>query len=747
MKRILASLVSIFLLPLFAEALPVYKEVRQNFVKSDSLLTDRHGAVLHELRTDKNRRRLDWIVLSDISPALQQAVIHAEDRNFYQHAGMDYKAVGASLLQSLSGQNARGASTITMQLASLLEPGIRLLKGRRSPRQKWRQMAAARELEKKWTKAEILEAYLNLVTFRGELQGVTAASRALFGKEPHGLDQADAAILAALIRSPNASSDAVLQRSSRIALSLDWPMNPDRLQSGIKKIFWGTRYIAPRTALAVHVAERLLKDEPKGSTVMCTLDAGLQRFVMDSLAGQLFALSRQNVSDGGVLVLENKTGRVLAYAACSTDQSGGRYVDGIRAKRQAGSTLKPFLYGLAFDRRILTAASILNDAPLDIPVAGGLYQPRNYDSVYHGPVSARIALASSLNVPAVLTLNLVGTEALLSILRQMGIKEISESGDYYGPSLALGSADVSLWELTNAYRALANGGRWSDAILIPDQAGMLNHIQILSREAAFIVSDILADREARSGTFGLENPLATRFRSAVKTGTSKDMRDNWCIGFSSEYTVGVWVGNYSGQAMWNVSGVSGAAPVWSETMDYLHRRKSGSRVDIPENLARREVAASGNSGKRRKEWFIRGTEPLADVQAVKQYNEKIVYPPSGTVIALDPDIPPDLQKVFFIAQAKGKERYWRLNDTAIGEAGKTAAWSPRKGQYNLTLTDKQGRVIDSVNLEVRGPEQADEQAPPPSSPAGALRRPRGFDDLHPGGAERGKHAADEAHEE
>jgi penicillin-binding protein 1C len=298
-------------------------------------------------------------------------------------------------------------------------------------------------------------------------------------------------------------------------------------------------------------------------------------------------------------------------------------------------------------------------------------------------------------------------EAFLSQLRQMGINEISESGDYYGPSLALGSADVSLWELTNAYRALANGGRWSDAILTQNQAGMVNHKQILSREAAFIVSDILADREARSSTFGLENPLATKFWSAVKTGTSKDMRDNWCIGYSSEYTVGVWVGNYSGLAMWNVSGVSGAAPVWSETMDYLHRRKSGSGMDIPKNVATREVAASGNIGKRREEWFIRGTEPSADVQVVKQYNEKIVYPPSGTVIALDPDIPPDLQKVFFISQAEGKEIYWRLNDTAIGEAGKTVAWSPKKGKHNLTLMDKQGRVIDSVNLEVRGIEQAD----------------------------------------
>ena len=707
MKKGLAISVLIFLLPTWVHALPGYKEVRQNYVKSDSLLLDRHGAVLHELRTDKDRRRLDWTRLTDVSPALTLAVINAEDKNFYNHAGVDYKAISASIIQSLIKPNTRGASTITMQLASFLEPEIQPKKGRRTLSQKWQQMSAARELETKWTKAEIMEAYLNLLTFRGELQGIAAAAQVLFGKETHGLDQAEAAILSALIRSPNASSDAVLLRSSQIASSLGWQIDQNELQSKITNIFWGTNYIQPRTTLAAHVAERLLTDKPKGATVTCTLDSGLQRYARGSIAGQLLALNGQNVSDGAVLVLDNKTGQVLAYVTYSADNSAARYVDGIQAKRQAGSTLKPFLYGLAFDQHILTAASILNDAPLDISVAGGLYQPRNYDSLYRGQVSARIALASSLNVPAVLTLNLIGVESFLSKLRLMGIKDLGESGDFYGPSLALGSADVSLWELTNAYRALACGGMWSEATLSKDKTKETGNKQILSRDAAFIVSDILADREARSSTFGLENSLATKFWSAVKTGTSKDMRDNWCIGYSSQYTVGVWVGNYSGQSMWNVSGISGAAPVWSEIMNYLHRNKPGNKIDVPKNIVRREVASSGNVGKRQEEWFIRGTEPSSDALMVKQYNEKIVYPPSGTVIALDPDIPPDLQKVFFISQTEGKELHWRLNDSAMGDTGKTVAWSPKRGKYNLALTDRQGRVIDCVNFEVRGANQDD----------------------------------------
>jgi penicillin-binding protein 1C len=288
----------------------------------------------------------------------------------------------------------------------------------------------------------------------------------------------------------------------------------------------------------------------------------------------------------------------------------------------------------------------------------------------------------------------------------MGIKDINESGDYYGPSLALGSADVSLWELTNAYRTLANRGQSSEMILSLDKPKGKNTQTIFSPGAAFIVSDILADREARSSTFGLENSLATKFWSAVKTGTSKDMRDNWCVGYSSQYTVGVWVGNYSGASMWNVSGVSGAAPVWYEIMNYLYRHKASHKIAVPSNVVKKEFLSSLNIEKRQTDWFIQGTEPSSKVQIVKQYNKKIVYPPSGTIIALDPDIPQDLQKVFFIARTEDKELKWRLNEAEIAETGKTVEWSPQIGKYNLELTDMQGKIIDSVRFEIRGAQQA-----------------------------------------
>ena len=705
MSRHILFLIMFILLPLSSKAyaLPTYQEVRQSYVKSDSLLLDRHGEILHELRTDKDRRRLDWATLTEISPALKEAVIQAEDRRFYDHSGADYRAMGAALIKGLSSESLRGASTITMQLASFLNKELQSKRQRKSLWQKGQQILESWDIEKSWSKTEILEAYLNLVTFRGELQGIAAASRGLFGKDPHGLDRSESSILASLIRSPNASFETIAQRASHLNRSLNWQIHEDEIKTKLGEIFLGPNFLRPRAAMAPHVARRLLNGPSKGSTISSTLDSKIQRFALDRLAHHLISLKDQNVRDGAVLIVENKTGDIMAYVSHSSEASKGRFVDGVQAKRQAGSTLKPFLYAHAFDRRLLTPASVLDDTPLDISVISGIYQPRNYDSEFRGWVTTRIALASSLNVPAVQTLSLVGTEAFLKVLRQLGIKGLNESGDYYGPSLALGSADVSLWELTNAYRCLSNKGEWSELSLIHDTQSQSKRKRVFSGEAAFLISDILSDREARSSTFGLENPLATRFWTAVKTGTSKDMRDNWCIGYSKKYTVGVWMGNFSGDPMWNVSGITGAAPIWTEMMNFLHQRDADPKGELPVNLVRREVRFPQGVESSRQEWFIRETEPNSRDRKMGQFNRRILYPPSGVVIALDPDIPPEVQRVFFISQTHEEGLQWMLNGNIVDGAGKPVAWSPKAGKHSLAMLDREGKILDSVQFEVRGP--------------------------------------------
>jgi len=299
-------------------------------------------------------------------------------------------------------------------------------------------------------------------------------------------------------------------------------------------------------------------------------------------------------------------------------------------------------------------------------------------------------------------ISLVGLEDFLNKLRALGIRDLNEEGDFYGPALALGSADVTLLELVNAYRTLANGGEWSELRFASRGETKSPGKRVFSCEAAFLISHILSDREARSPTFGLENPLATRFWTAVKTGTSKDMRDNWCVGYSQKYTVGVWVGNFTGEPMWNVSGISGAAPVWVEVMNHLHRGEVQTKREPPSDLVKARVNFPEGSQPPREEWFIRGTEPAFPESPGVSPHQKILYPTAGEVIALDPDIPRELQKMFFVLQTPQKGMHWVLNHQVLPSAGKATPWSPQAGKYHLALKDAEGRMIDSVLFEVKG---------------------------------------------
>jgi penicillin-binding protein 1C len=680
-------------------AVPSFEQVREAQSRSESVLLDRHGEILHEQRTNNRVRRLDWVPLASISPALLSTLVYAEDRRFYQHHGVDWTSM-ASAIAGLFRSGTRGASTITMQLAAQLDSGLQAPNQRRTVRQKWLQMRAARALEKSWSKGQILEAYLNQVTFRGELQGLAAAASGLFGKQVHGLTDEEAVILAALVRSPNADADQVIKRACLLAGAMNLALNPAEISARAGEACAHPYFIRPQAVLAPHVAQRLFRGKRNAAgrapdRIVCTLDRTLQRFAIETLQRHLMTVRAQNVRDGAVLVLDNRSGEVLAYVGNTGDQSSARYVDGTQALRQAGSTLKPFIYGAAFNRRILTAASLLDDSPLDVPVTGGMYRPGNYDKLFHGPVTARTALASSLNVPAVKALNLLGVENLLKVLQAAGLERL-QSADFYGPSLALGSADVSLWELTNAYRSLANRGVWRPLRLRSEDPEGPER-PVLAEEASFIVADILSDRESRSRTFSLESPLATRFWTAVKTGTSKDMHDNWCVGFSDRYTVGVWAGNFSGAPMWNVSGITGAAPVWVDIMNWLHRGSTSKAPQPPRNI----IAGTSTGDRASREWFIRGTE-LAVAAGVANPAAHIAYPVPGTIVALDPDIPAEEQKLFFEAQPGDDSLHWVLDGHRIGSAGALLLWSPVRGKHALALVDAGDHKVDEVTFEVRG---------------------------------------------
>jgi penicillin-binding protein 1C len=678
---------------------PSFDEVRAAFVSSDAQLLDRSGEPLQQLRVDKTRRRLQWVALPDVSPALQRAVIAAEDQRFYMHRGVDWRALGAAVWRNIFSERPRGASTLSMQLAGLLDPRLQGGAGGRGLLQKWRQIRAAQELETHWSKAQIFEAYLNLVSYRGELQGIDAAAQGLYGKAPSGLNNHEALVLAALIRAPAASPAALGRRACALARAL-------QLSSRCADIEWtalqalNRARTAPASGIAQRVAEKLLL--PAASThtarqATSTLDATLQRFAGDELRQQLASLRPRNVNDGAVLVLDNASGQVLAYVA----NDGNSAVDGITALRQAGSTLKPFLYQLAIENRQLTAASLLDDSPLDIATPAGLYVPQNYDRTFKGLASVRTSLGNSLNVPVVRTLLLGGIEPFYARLHALGFTSLTEPADYYGYALALGGAEVSLLELTNAYRVFANRGAWSPVTLQPASQSASAR-PVMDEAAAYIVADILSDNAARNITFGLDSALATPFWSAAKTGTSKDMRDNWCVGFSERFTVGVWVGNFDGQPMWDVSGVTGAAPIWRHVMEHLHAALPSAAPPVPAGIVAQVIAFEPALEGERRELFLAGTESSAvEALAGARQSPRIQYPGNGVIIALDPDIPLEHQRVSFQARA-GANLFWQVDGVLAAAADKPMTWRPRTGRHVLELVDGNDVVRDAVRFDVRG---------------------------------------------
>ncbi|MDR3397657.1 MAG: penicillin-binding protein 1C [Pandoraea sp.] len=715
-----------------AHAVPSFDEVRQDWRASDWILLDRRGEPLQRLRADMQAQRGDWVTLAEVSPAFRQALIVSEDKRFYEHSGVDWRGVAAAAWGNLWHSRTRGASTLTMQLAGLLDDDLRPSARNRSVTQKIGQAATAVWLEQRWRKDQILEAYLNLVPFRGELVGISAVSQTLFGKLPIGLDAREAALAVALLRAPNAAAPRVAQRACGILRDMGQASDCNGLDGYAQLVFSRPASVmTTRDAvnLAPHFARRVfstsrLPRPPAGTRITSTLDGNLQRMAVTTLQQTLRELGTpgrsRNVQDGAIVVIDNASGDILAWVGSSGALSSAAQVDGVTSLRQAGSTLKPFLYAQAIAEQRLTAASLLDDSPIDLPTGGGLYIPQNYDRHFKGWVSARTALGSSLNVPAVRTLVMVTPRRFAQTLVALGLP-LTQSGDYYGYSLALGSADVTLLSLTNAYRALANGGTASEVNeRLPERTQVRGADKtkgsvradvrkaVFSPQVSFIVSDMIADRQARTRTFGLDSPLSTRYWTAVKTGTSKDMRDNWAVGYSRRYTVGVWVGNADGAPMWDVSGVSGAAPIWHRVMDYLHRRTASLPPAPPPGVEHVAVQYAEHVEPTREEWFLPGTSQSTialSALATKAPSGplwRIAGPADGTIVALDPDIPPANQRLWFqVAAAWPKGAAWRLDGKPLA-GGSRVGWLPWPGRHTLELVDAAGAVRDSVRFEVRG---------------------------------------------
>ncbi|WP_200934443.1 MULTISPECIES: penicillin-binding protein 1C [unclassified Methylophilus] len=717
-KRILLATMTILVIVasawVFLAPVPSFEQARSATRSSEAVLLDRDGQVLQRLRLDKQRRMLAWVPLQDISPTLQQAVLVAEDKRFYSHSGVDLMAAGSAVLDNLHRSRARGASTISMQLAKLLNAPADG-SSQNSWLSKLNQIRYALALELHWSKPQILEAYLNRVTFRGELVGVDAAARGLLAKGPNGLDNIDAAILASLIKSPGASRSRLAKRACATLQTMSFFTGNKSKPDSCMQVTLRTALLPSRPFPiagmddAPHLARHLLNKN--GEQLKSSIDASVQRFARNTLHTHLAQLADQNVEDGAVVVLDNLSGEVLAYVGSSGDLSGASEVDGVAALRQPGSTLKPFLYALAMDQGWLNASSVLDDSPLALTTPSGLYIPQDYDRHFQGAISVRTALGASLNVPAIRTLTLVGVDPFLDKLRKLGLSSLTRDADHYGFGLALGGAETTLLQLTNAYRALANGGLWQAVSFIPASTSTVEgeSRQVFSPQASFIIGDILSDPGARTITFGLSSPLSTRTWAAVKTGTSKAMRDNWAIGYTDRYTVGVWVGNFSGAPMWDVSGITGAAPVWRDIVEYLHQKQHSQQPTPPDGLLHQQVRYQPPIESPRQEWVIadnRITQVVSNQIIninVTPASAMLIAPPDSAIIAPDPDIPQQRQALLLQSGGTGKSCMF-LDNRPVAACGRTKALVPlpMPGKHELVLTDPHNSILDKHVFEVRG---------------------------------------------
>ncbi len=674
--------------------LPSYAAVRAAWRPSEAWLYDRHGRLLDSARVDFARRRLAWTPLADIAPVVASTIIAAEDRRFRQHGGVDWLAVAGGLRARLQGRSSRGASTLTMQVAGFLDPAL-ANPGARTWRDKVAQARAARAIETRWSKDEIVEAYLNLAGFRSEAQGIGAAALGLFGKTPSALTRDDALLLAALLPQPQARPQALARRACLLSADIDCA----RFAGMAASMLGPARSLALDPGLAPHLSDHLLAEA--GARITTTLDTRVQRLAIAALSRQLQGLGGTRARDGAVIVVDNSSGDVLAWVGGVGGTSTAPAVDNARAYRQAGSTLKPFLYAQGIERGYLTAASILDDSPVQLDTASGLYVPQNYDRAFKGPVSARVALAGSLNVPAVRTLLLVGVEPFRDRLWDSGYKGLVEDGGHYGFSLALGSAEVTLAEQVAAYRALARGGRWSP-LRLTAAVPRAGDRPVTTPAAAWIVADMLADNDARAATFGSDSALRLPFRASVKTGTSKAMRDNWCIGFTDRFTVGVWIGNAQGDPMRGVSGTSGAAPVWRDVMTALQARAPASPVSPPPGVEQRRIAFADAREPPRREWFVAGTaQTLIAAAPPASRRPRITNPARGSVYALDPDVPIDRQRLVVAVSGDAARHRIVLDARDLGAADARPQLLPGPGVHRLRLVDLSGRVVDQVRFTIR----------------------------------------------
>ncbi|MBN1221727.1 MAG: penicillin-binding protein 1C [Candidatus Aminicenantes bacterium] len=701
-------------------------------------ILDRNGTLLREIISSEGGR-CRWVDLSGISPYVVASTIAAEDRFFFLHPGVNVFSIVSAAVQNIrKGEVISGASTLTQQLARNLYGRSRTLLSKLF--ETW----VAVRLEKTLSKEEILAQYLNRVCYGNMTYGIEAASRLYFDKSAADLSLAEAAFLASLPRSPmrlNPYSHIgparnrqrhILNRMLRLG-SIGKEKWERALQEPLKVFPASQKFRAPH--FCDYVLRDLWQDIPRSrATIHTTLDYSLQEKVEVLAANHLSGLESKRITNTAVVVLDNHTAEILVMVGSKDffDELHDGQVNGALSRRQPGSALKPFTYGLGLERG-MTAAQILEDREVHFSTPGGTYHPQNYDKHYHGPVRMRQALACSYNVPAVVLSAELGPDLLYQKLKETGFQSLSKNSGFYGLGLTLGSGEVTLLELVQAYASLARGGLYKKAEAIcsykefekgkeffsPGYQKQSRSRRIFTAQTAYILTHMLSDKDARIPAFGYHSPLNLPFPCAAKTGTSKDCRDNWTVGYTPRYTVGVWVGNFDGMPMHNISGITGCGPLFRDVMLLLEKENATEAFPVPADII--QVRVCPLSGKRAaadcpgciEEIFVNGTEPeelcsLSHVEIgnIRNRNDReaafgsirpeVLFPLEGDVFKMDPVLRGNYQKIHFKASVpkslKSEGFHWLLNGKKLGGSPYpfSLSWELTPGRYRLQCTLIQG---------------------------------------------------------
>lgn len=637
----------IFLFIWYSKDLPSPDKVQRKDGFSTVVL-DRNEKPLYDIYTDKNRIPLKS---EEIPDAIKKATVAIEDKDFYKHQGFDTRGIIRSFFNIITLRGVQGGSTLTQQLVK-----NSLLTSERSLPRKIKEFVLSVQIERKYTKDQILQMYLNEAPYGGTMYGVESAAGGYFGKHAKDLTLIECVILAGLPQEPSyytpfgSHPKAYIDRATEVLRRMreDGDISPSQ-ELELKRDLPNVKFTQDtRNARAVHFVLKVRQElidkfgsqmvDAGGLRVITTLDGDLQDKVETIVKDEVDKAKSLNLSNGAAVVIDPQTGEILAYVGSKDYQESengfqGKFDVASMGLRQPGSALKPIAYAAGFTKGY-TPATLLMDVDTKFPGGEGQkdYQPKNYDGKFRGPVQVRFAIGNSINVPAVKMTALVGVPDILKTAYDMGISTLAPTSDNekkLGLSLVLGGGEVKLLDLTSAYGVFATGGIRNDPadiLKVIDSGGTVVYEKkpvtgrrVLNEDVSFLMSHILLDNNARKDVFGPNSYLVIPGRTvAVKTGTTDDKRDNWTIGYTPSVVVGVWVGNNDNSPMNPkiASGVTGAAPIWNRIMKEALKDKKDEEFKKPEDVISLTIDAFGGGlpkeGKpTRSEYFIRGTEPTS----------------------------------------------------------------------------------------------------------------------------------------